>query len=109
MNCILPPPFLEYFKNGHFISPFSEYHETCLKTLLTENDFKGAEVSTILAIHLMSKLIFPSYTPYMISNEYFYKPKRCPCYDSHKCRRDVIYGNTGMGKTLNIVVIKFKL
>jgi hypothetical protein len=35
-----------------------------LKTLLTENDFKGAEESTILAIHLMSKLIYPSYAPY---------------------------------------------
>jgi hypothetical protein len=34
------------------------------------NAWKGAEESTILAIHLMSKLIYPSYAPYMISNEY---------------------------------------
>lgn len=57
------------------------------------NHISDAEVSALLAVHLISRLVAGSQMPYMISNDTKMRTKYCPC----GCRMKIIYGNTGFG------------
>ncbi|XP_076111771.1 uncharacterized protein LOC143080015 [Mytilus galloprovincialis] len=86
-----------------------DYHEKCLRKALQEHrdrkKFTESQISMLLAIHLLSQLVFPSDDPgltdtsiplpYIMSNDVPDKVVTCPC----GCGRTVFYGNTGIGTT----------
>ncbi|XP_063440843.1 uncharacterized protein LOC134721641 [Mytilus trossulus] len=92
----------------HFLRK-KDYHEKCLRKALQEHrdrkKFTESQISMLLAIHLLSQLVFPTDDPgltdtsiplpYIMSNDVPDKVVSCPC----GCGRTVFYGNTGIGTT----------